>query len=391
MQRVWTVVLSVWAMLAIVAVLAWSHIRPCSAPSPAAPQTLVVKGATASSTSSSSSLARWCHRTRRRSTSGVAAMTARLERARFHAVGTTCDGGRDRRSADGRLARRALAAARDEVAACEAALSRFDAASDLSRLNAAGGAWTRVDRRLVEALRLALRAREDTGGRFDPTVLPALDAAGYDRSFELLVERPAAEAAGWRAGAAVEIEDEAGLVRLERGRRRRSRRHRQGLRGVAGARRDARRVADASRRPRRPRRRPRASRRDAGGRAVADRVADPRRPGATAGVLVLDSGGVATSGRDVRRFGPGGSLHHLIDPRRACRRRRGRSRSPSSRPTPPRPRRMPRRSASRRPPRRRARRCAPAHLGALHPARRRHAPARRAAARSRRGSSSRAA
>jgi hypothetical protein len=27
MQRVWTVVLSVWAMLAIVAVLAWSH-RP---------------------------------------------------------------------------------------------------------------------------------------------------------------------------------------------------------------------------------------------------------------------------------------------------------------------------------------------------------------------------
>jgi thiamine biosynthesis lipoprotein len=44
------------------------------------------------------------------------------------------------------------------------------------------------------------------------------------------------------------------------------------------------------------------------------RIADPHRPGATAGVLVLDSGGVATSGRDVRRFGPGGSLHHLIDP-----------------------------------------------------------------------------
>ena len=31
-------------------------------------------------------------------------------------------------------------------------------------------------------------------------------------------------------------------------------------------------------------------------------------------MLVLDGGGVATSGRDVRRFGPGGSLHHLIDP-----------------------------------------------------------------------------
>ena len=48
---------------------------------------------------------------------------------------------------------------------------------------------------------------------------------------------------------------------------------------------------------------------------MADRASPtPRRPGATAGVLALDAGGVATSGRDVRRFGPGGSLHHLIDP-----------------------------------------------------------------------------
>jgi hypothetical protein len=44
MQRIWTVVLSVWAMLAIVAVLAWSH-RPAALPLPAAAaQTLVVKG-----------------------------------------------------------------------------------------------------------------------------------------------------------------------------------------------------------------------------------------------------------------------------------------------------------------------------------------------------------
>ena len=45
MQRVWVVVLSVWAMLAIVAVLAWTH-GPVPAPLPqAAPQTLVLKGA----------------------------------------------------------------------------------------------------------------------------------------------------------------------------------------------------------------------------------------------------------------------------------------------------------------------------------------------------------
>jgi len=43
MERVWTVVLSVWAMLAIVTVLAWSH-RPVPMSSPQiAPQTLVVK------------------------------------------------------------------------------------------------------------------------------------------------------------------------------------------------------------------------------------------------------------------------------------------------------------------------------------------------------------
>jgi cyanate permease len=44
MQRVWTVVLSVWAMLAIVAVLAWSH-RAVATPPQATPQTLVVKTA----------------------------------------------------------------------------------------------------------------------------------------------------------------------------------------------------------------------------------------------------------------------------------------------------------------------------------------------------------
>jgi cyanate permease len=44
MTRIWTVVLSVWAMLAIVAVLAWSH-RPSQPLSQPAAQTMVVKGA----------------------------------------------------------------------------------------------------------------------------------------------------------------------------------------------------------------------------------------------------------------------------------------------------------------------------------------------------------
>jgi cyanate permease len=42
MQRVWVVVLSVWAMLAIVAVLAWSS-RPSASPPSRSVQSVVVK------------------------------------------------------------------------------------------------------------------------------------------------------------------------------------------------------------------------------------------------------------------------------------------------------------------------------------------------------------
>jgi hypothetical protein len=44
MQRVWIAVASVWAMLALVAVLAWTY-RPAASLPQAVPQTLVVKGA----------------------------------------------------------------------------------------------------------------------------------------------------------------------------------------------------------------------------------------------------------------------------------------------------------------------------------------------------------
>ncbi|HZS29833.1 MAG TPA: hypothetical protein VFA37_01100 [Gaiellaceae bacterium] len=45
MQRVWVVVMSVWAMLAIVAVLAWASRPTTTATSQLAPQQVVVKGA----------------------------------------------------------------------------------------------------------------------------------------------------------------------------------------------------------------------------------------------------------------------------------------------------------------------------------------------------------
>ena len=142
-------------------------------------------------------------------------MNGRLHHSSFRAMGTACTVSVTAREADRLRARQALVAASTEVEACERALSRFDPASDLSRLNAASGEWVEIDRRLERALRAALRLREETAGRFDPTILPALVAAGYDRSFEQLAERPARAAAGWQAGAEIELTP--GRARIERG------------------------------------------------------------------------------------------------------------------------------------------------------------------------------
>jgi thiamine biosynthesis lipoprotein len=71
----------------------------------------------------------------------------------------------------------------------EAILTRFDPNSALSRLNANG--WIEPHPDLRKVVELALEARKSTGGRFDPTVLDAVVAAGYDRSFELIGSGPA--------------------------------------------------------------------------------------------------------------------------------------------------------------------------------------------------------
>lgn len=62
--------------------------------------------------------------------------------------------------------------------------SRFRPDSALSRLNTkAGRGPQRVSGLLSELCRLALEAAQETGGIFDPTILPALQACGYGVSF----------------------------------------------------------------------------------------------------------------------------------------------------------------------------------------------------------------
>ncbi len=239
-------------------------------------------------------------------------MSGRLVGEGFRAMGCDCFAGITAGTGDGRRAARALAAARAEVAACERALSRFLADSDLSRVNRDAGAWVEVDARMAGATRAALAARRATGGAYDPTILGPLVAAGYDRSFEQLEQRAPRDPAGWRPGAEVEVG--AGRVRVAAGAA-------IDLGGIAKGW-SAGRALAAMREawPAMP-----GGLVDLGGDlALWGRtpengpwriaVADPRVPGSRLATLLLEGGGVATSGRDRRRFGPGRSLHHIIDP-----------------------------------------------------------------------------
>jgi len=222
-----------------------------------------------------------------------------MERHAFHALGTECELLLDvEPSPDAVLA---LALAEGEIRRLERLLSRFRSDSELSRLNDAGELEAGDD--LLAVVRLALEARERTGGRFDPTVHDALVAAGYDRSFEeLAVEGAGSPAAP--AGGAVRVRGRRiGLdpgVRLDLG----------GIgkgyavdRAVAGLATVGPCLVNAG-----------------GDLAVAGVPAGGAWPvglDTPAGELTLGvaQGALATSGRDRRRWrADGEDRHHLIDP-----------------------------------------------------------------------------
>ncbi|MFI6770717.1 FAD:protein FMN transferase [Streptomyces sp. NPDC050355] len=79
-----------------------------------------------------------------------------------------------------------LAQAHSRLEELESLWSRFRPDSDLCRLNASPAQWVRLSPPTIAIVRQAVRAWELTGGLFDPTVLPALESAGYTRSFEAL-------------------------------------------------------------------------------------------------------------------------------------------------------------------------------------------------------------
>ncbi len=87
------------------------------------------------------------------------------------------------------------ALAADALEALEARWSRFRPTSELCRLNAAAGAPVVVSQSTFSLIARAVDAWRDTGGRYDPTVLAALEAAGYDRDFDAVVPAGEDEAA----------------------------------------------------------------------------------------------------------------------------------------------------------------------------------------------------
>ncbi|WP_157852729.1 FAD:protein FMN transferase [Streptomyces iakyrus] len=101
--------------------------------------------------------------------------------ARFEVMGSTghllVAGGREPE-----LVQRALR----RLEELEALWSRFRPDSELRHLNASPGRWVALSPPTVAVVRQAVRAWEATGGLFDPTVLSALEAAGYTDSFDAL-------------------------------------------------------------------------------------------------------------------------------------------------------------------------------------------------------------
>ena len=85
----------------------------------------------------------------------------------------------------------------------ESAWSRFRPDAELTRLGAGNGAPTVVSHPTAMLIERAVWAWRRTGGRFDPTVLHAVCAAGYDRSFseELPPDAPGTPAADAAAAA----------------------------------------------------------------------------------------------------------------------------------------------------------------------------------------------
>lgn len=238
-----------------------------------------------------------------------------MQKIEFRAMGSTVLAAVD--SEGGQAARRL-----EELPALfedwEQALSRFRPDSDLMRLNSASGLPTVVSPVLFDVLREALSAATLTGGLVVPTLLTALESAGYDRSFDLLGSSGAQSAVQTMPILAAEVWRD---IRLNLGSRTVTLPPgvRIDLGGIAkGWAADSAAAWLAETGP---------ALVDAGGDIAVSgpmlgrapwpvAIAHPLVTDKTIALLAMRGGAVATSGRDYRRWRKDGAWqHHILDPR----------------------------------------------------------------------------
>jgi FAD:protein FMN transferase len=197
----------------------------------------------------------------------------------------------------------------------EQTLSRFRADSELNQLNQNAGEPMQVSDVLWQVIQASLQAARQSDGIVTPTLLAALESAGYDRTFESLDPSATRQRPGWMTVSdwrSIEDDASARSIWLPPGMR-------LDLGGIAkgwAADQAARRLAKFA-----------PTLIDAGGdiaisgpQANGKRwligVADPSEPERNLELLAIARGAVATSGRDYRRWQRDGVWqHHIIDPR----------------------------------------------------------------------------
>ncbi len=205
------------------------------------------------------------------------------------------------------------------IQASEARFTRFSETSELAQLNRSAGKWFAASPEMYELVREARGYVEQTGGLFDPSILDALERAGYDKSMDEIrasgVNAPRADqiVPSKPGFSEIEFDDDAQSICLPCGLR-------LDLGGIAKgwiAERAARRLAEFSN----------ACAVNAGGDLFAIglpqgqhgwsvSLEDPRDPAQTLALLQVGAGAVATSAITRRRWIQGERMqHHLIDPR----------------------------------------------------------------------------
>lgn len=211
---------------------------------------------------------------------------------------------------------RLLHEARSHIQDFERRFSRFLPDSELSRLNGSAGHWVSVSDDLLDLLVLARAYYEETGGLFDPSVLPDLKRAGYDASLEIVQQRDAAPSAGSRRErvpfAALEIDTTLQQVKLP-----------QGMEIDLGGIGKGWIVQQVAQRLGRERAAAVSAGGDiffaglpASGQRWRVEIEDPLAPERTAAVLKVGEGAVVTSSVSKRTWSQGGQQrHHIIDPR----------------------------------------------------------------------------